>query len=148
VTSKVLKQGEVGEAVREHAADAVDVDDRLVGPLLLRRCWVLRRHPRERSHQIPGGEEARLGPRENLQGAIGSACGGPEVGRALGALPPPSVVELHGTGLISDVDGWITATKRMRRLPACAGAVQSVMCSVQCMDEDKNERRWRAYWRR
>jgi hypothetical protein len=29
-TSEVLEQGEVGEAVGEHAADAVDVDDRLV----------------------------------------------------------------------------------------------------------------------
>jgi hypothetical protein len=41
----------VGEAVGEHAADAVNVDDRLVGPLLrLRRRRVLRL-PRERSHR-------------------------------------------------------------------------------------------------
>lgn len=49
-TSEVLEQGEVGEAVGEHATDAVDVDDRLIGPLLHRRPLLLRRLG-ERSHR-------------------------------------------------------------------------------------------------
>ena len=89
-TSEVLEQGEVGEAVGEHAADAVDVDDRLVGPLLrLRRRRALRR-PRERSHRI-GFREGRSkvkARRENaaLRCALAAADG----------LRPPAGVQERG----------------------------------------------------
>lgn len=47
----------MGEAVGEHAADAIDVDDRLAGPLLHGRRVLLHRSP-ERRHQTGWGRTA------------------------------------------------------------------------------------------
>ena len=122
-TSEVLEQGEVGEAVGEHAADAVDVDDRLVGPLLrLRRRRALRR-PRERSHRI-GFREGRSkvkARRENAalrssrRGWAPSARGCPgERLDARAGLCSGSVV-WRGTGLIGGDSDGIRSRKRMGR---------------------------------
>jgi len=67
--------------------------------------------------------------------------------RAWDSASPSAVeVELHGTGLISDVDGWITERKRMRRHPRMCGRVDdtySAWTETSDVSDETSERRWR-----